>query len=125
MLKFALSKLKRYSQELGVEDVIITEESDIGEYVVQTNYFDYIVAVSNCIIINTNVEEIDIESNEKKEPLFEIAMSTNHCLSILEEIYGEWEELNVLVKQLEFEIVRNERPTLLKSDCITFCSSKV
>ncbi|TXK85758.1 bifunctional 2-polyprenyl-6-hydroxyphenol methylase/3-demethylubiquinol 3-O-methyltransferase UbiG [Paenibacillus sp. N3.4] len=152
LLDSALSKLHRYSQELGVADVIVTEELDIGEYVIKPNYFDYIVAVSslehvqsesilvevitnmargtkdkglNCIIINTNVEEIDIESNEKIEPLLEIDMSTEHCMSILNRIYAGWSEVTVLVKQLKFEIVRNERPTLLKSDCVSFAVRKL
>ncbi|TXK83443.1 class I SAM-dependent methyltransferase [Paenibacillus sp. N3.4] len=151
LLDSALNKLKSYSYECGVLEAIITEESDIGEYAIEPNTFDYIIAVSslehlnseehlvgvlsqmaigtkdkgiNCIIINTNVEEIDIESNEELEPMIEVDMSTEHCMSILKKSYAGWEELNIHVKQLSFEIVRDERLVLLKSDCITFVIRK-
>jgi 2-polyprenyl-3-methyl-5-hydroxy-6-metoxy-1,4-benzoquinol methylase len=103
LLDSALSKLKEYSKEYDVEEVIRTEKPDIGNYEIKPNEYDLIVAVStlehvqsetifekvvkqmadgtknngiNCLIVNSEVEEIDIETNEKLDALMEVNLST-------------------------------------------------
>ncbi|MFJ5763154.1 class I SAM-dependent methyltransferase [Neobacillus sp. NPDC093182] len=147
LLDSALDKLKLYSEEYGVEEVIETKKADIGNYEITNNKFDFIVAVStlehvesedifesvirqmalgtknegiNCIIVNSEVEEIDIESNRNLDVMMEINITTVNMISKLNKIYDGWEVLNQLVKPLEYKIVRDKREVLLKTNVITY-----
>ncbi|MFS0673286.1 class I SAM-dependent methyltransferase [Ornithinibacillus sp. 179-J 7C1 HS] len=147
ILDSALDKLKFYSKEYNVSDVIETKKADIGQYDITKNEYDFIVAVStlehveseeilecvirkmasgtknkgiNCIIINSEVEEIDIESNKKLDAMMEININTEDMVNILNRSYEGWEVLNMLVKPLEYKIVRDEKEVLLKTNAITY-----
>jgi SAM-dependent methyltransferase len=146
-LDSAIEKLNQYSHEFGVEQVIQTVKADIGDYPIKEAEFDFIVAVSslehlaseglfekvvqrmatgtkvngiNCLIVNSQVEEIFIETNEKLDALIEINLKTKDMLKKLTQLYGDgWELLSQLVKPLEYTIYRNEKPVLLKTNAIT------
>ncbi|GEN44852.1 class I SAM-dependent methyltransferase [Alkalibacillus haloalkaliphilus] len=151
LLDSALDKLELYSKEYGVEEVIETNKADIGNYVIPKNEFDFIVAVStlehvesedvfenvirqmalgtknegiNCIIVNSEVEEMDIETNEKLDALMEVNITTENMMNKLSHIYDGWEVVKQLVKPLEYKIIRNERDVLLKTNAITFVVRK-
>lgn len=148
LLDSAIEKLTQYSKEFGVNHIIQTVKSDIGDYLINKDDFDFIVAVSslehvaseeifekvvqrmalgtkkngiNCMIVNSNLEEIDIETNEQLDALMEINLTTEDMLAKLSKIYDDkWKVLNQLVKPLEYQIVRNEKPILLKTNAITY-----
>ncbi|OCA90346.1 methyltransferase [Bacillus sp. FJAT-27225] len=152
LLDSAVEKLKQYSTEFGVSEIIQIVKSDISDYTIQKEEFDYIVAVSslehlasiekfekviqrmatgtkvngiNCLIINTNFNETSLETNEELEALLEINLTTEEMLAKLYRIYGDgWEVINETVKPLEYQIVRNEKPVLLSTDAITFVVRK-
>ncbi|MEH7464226.1 class I SAM-dependent methyltransferase [Bacillus thuringiensis] len=151
MLSFALQRLQRYSYEFDVADRIQTVESTIEDYSITANEYDYIVAVSslehvpsksalekvlyhmeigtkdnglNYIVINSSVEEMDINTNVKLDPLFEVNLSTEEILCMLHRVYKGWEELHVVVKPLEYRIVRDEQSVSLRTKAITFCVRK-
>lgn len=151
LLDSALEKLKLYSEEYEVEEVIETVKADIGHYEINKNEYDLIVAVStlehiesenifdnvirqmalgtknegvNCIIVNSEVEEMEIESNKKLDAMMEINIKTEDMKSKLNEIYEDWEVLNQLVKPLEYKIVRDEKEVLLKTNAITYVVRK-
>lgn len=151
LLSSAIEKLNQYSEEHGVESVIESVESDIVNYQIKKNEYDYIVAVSslehveselildqvlkqmalgtkkdgiNCIIINSEVEEIDLETNEKLDALMEVNLKTEDMFEKLNRIYSGWEVLNQLVKQLEYKIERNGKQILLRTNAITFVVRK-
>lgn len=151
LLDSALDKLKLYSEEYEVEEVIKTIKADIGHYEVAKNEYDLIVAVStlehvesedifenviqkmasgtksegiNCIIVNSEVEEIDIETDENLDAMMEVNIKTEDMLNKLRAIYDGWEIVNQLVKPLEYKIVRDERDVLLKTNAITFVVRK-
>jgi Methyltransferase domain len=94
---------KEYSKQYNVDEVIQIEKADIGDYKIKPNEFDFIVAVStlehvkseevfnevlhqmaagtknngvNCLIVNSDVQEIDLETNEKLNALMELNLST-------------------------------------------------
>lgn len=152
LLDSAINKLKQYSIEHGVNEVIQPVKSDIESFQIKNQEYDFIVAVSslehvhsveafetvvrrmaegtkvngiNCIIINTEVEEIDIEANEKLEALMEINLSTDEMLKILKDIYLDWEAIEIIVKPLEFNISRNEKSVMLKTNAVTFIVKKM
>lgn len=131
LLETALTKLMAYSKEHGVENFIEPVRCDIGEYAIQPNQFDVIIAVSSlehvnsketltkvlvdmangtkndgiiCIILNSNVKETDLITNQSLEPLIEVNMTTDESWELLKNIYYNWEHINSLVKPLELEI---------------------
>ncbi|MFB5583043.1 class I SAM-dependent methyltransferase [Bacillus albus] len=151
LLDSALTKLQIYSQEYDVFEVIKTEKAAIENYYIQPNTYDYIIAVSslehvqseedlknvlhsmkkgtkiggiNCLIINSNIQEIDLHTNEELDALIEINLSTDKMIHLLKNIYEDWEEMKVEIKELAYDIVRNERHILLKTNAITFVVQK-
>ncbi|MBS4200804.1 class I SAM-dependent methyltransferase [Bacillus sp. FJAT-49732] len=152
LLESALQKLKQYSEEHDVDEMIQSEQADIGTFSITPNNYDFIVAVSslehvdsesvfekvihqmvegtkdkgiNCIIVNSEVEEIDLDTNESLFPLMEINLSTEEMMNKLNEAYKGWEVIKVLVKPLKYTIKRKQRPVLLKTNAITFAVKKV
>ncbi|GAA0286797.1 2-polyprenyl-3-methyl-5-hydroxy-6-metoxy-1,4-benzoquinol methylase [Gracilibacillus halotolerans] len=151
LLDSALEKLKLYSKEYEVEEVIKLQQADIGHYKIKKNEYDFIVAVStlehvesedvfedvvrqmaqgtkskgiNCIIVNSEVEEIDIKTNQKLDVMMEINMKTEDMKNKLDRIYDGWEKLDNHVKSLEYSIVRDEKDVLLKTNAITYVVRK-
>ncbi|PFX74441.1 hypothetical protein, partial [Bacillus toyonensis] len=71
-------------------------------------------------IINSNIQEIDLKTNEELEALIEINLPTEEMIRLLKSIYKGWKEVKVEIKELAFDIVRNERHIQLKTNAITF-----
>jgi ubiquinone/menaquinone biosynthesis C-methylase UbiE len=151
LLDMALEKLKKYSREHHVEHVIKTEQADISEYKIPRNSFDYIIAASslehvkseeifrkalrrmaegtksggiNFIMMNTNIEEIDLETGNKRETLIEVVLSKERALRTLRANYEGWEELHRSDKPMNLEISRHQVPILLKADSLILAVRK-
>ncbi|PGB67428.1 class I SAM-dependent methyltransferase [Bacillus wiedmannii] len=151
LLDSALTKLQIYSKEHDVFEVIKTEQAAIENYYIQPDTFDYIVAISslehvqseedlknvlhsmkkgtktggiNCLIINSNIQEIDLHTKEELDALIEINLPTEHMIYLLKSIYKEWQEIKVEIKELAYNIVRNDRHIQLKTNAITFVVQK-
>ena len=151
LLDSALTKLKTYSKEHGVFEVIKTEQAAIENYYIVPNTYDYIVAVSslehvqseedltnvlhsikegtktggiNCLIINSNIQEMDLHTKEELDALIEINLPTEDMIHLLKNIYKEWQEIKVEIKELTYDIVRNNRNIQLKTNAITFVVQK-
>ncbi|HDR7998491.1 TPA: class I SAM-dependent methyltransferase, partial [Bacillus cereus] len=117
LLDSALTKLKIYSKEHDVFEAIKTEQAEIENYHIDSNAYDYIVAVSslehvkskedlkkvlhsmkqgtknggiNCLIINSNIQEIVLKTNEELEALIEINLPTDEMIHLLKSIYKGW-----------------------------------
>jgi 2-polyprenyl-3-methyl-5-hydroxy-6-metoxy-1,4-benzoquinol methylase len=152
LLDSALLKLRQYSMEYKVEAVIQTEKANIDNYEIKSNEYDLIVAISslehvkseeafenivhqmengtqnngiNCIIVNSEVQEFDVENNEKLDALMEVNLSTEDMIKKLSSIYIGWEVLKTEVKPLEYSIKRNEKSILLKTNAITYVVRKI
>ncbi|PES09097.1 class I SAM-dependent methyltransferase [Bacillus cereus] len=151
LLDSALTKLKIYSKEHDVFEVIKTEQAEIENYHIDSNAYDYIVAVSslehvkskedfkkvlhsmkqgtknggiNCLIINSNIQKIVLKTNEELEALIEINLPTDEMIHLLKSIYKGWKEVKVEIKELAYNMVRNERHIQLKTNAITFVVQK-
>ncbi|MGP4040151.1 class I SAM-dependent methyltransferase [Gracilibacillus sp. D59] len=147
LLDSAINKLIEYSKKFEVADIIETEKADIGKYPIKEDTYDLIVAVSslehvnsenaledtikrmvkgtkksgiNCLIINSEIEEIEMETNKQLEALMEVNISTEEMINKLNNIYQDWKVIKQVVKPLEYQIVRNEKSILLKTKAITF-----
>lgn len=151
LLESAIDKLHTYSQTYGVEPYIETRLSDIEHFTIRQEEYDMIIAVSslehvsseevlerkliemargtrlngsNCIIIGSNIREVQIGSGEALDPMFEVNLTTERMLEILDQQYADWTVEERLVKPLEYEIDRNGQPVQLTTDCITFVARR-
>jgi 2-polyprenyl-3-methyl-5-hydroxy-6-metoxy-1,4-benzoquinol methylase len=147
LLQTALDKLEVYSNQYDVSKYIDPQLSDIADFNITTNQYDYIVAVSalehveskaalnrvlanmiagtrvngiNCIIINTNIEEIEKETGDQLDPYIELNLTTNNLVNLFEKAYKGWKVIYTTVKPLEFNIDRNGKRILLKGDCLSY-----
>lgn len=78
----------------------------------------------NCIIVNSEVEEIEMETNNTLDALIEINISTKGMINKVTRIYAGWKIINQSVKPLEYQIIRNEKPVILKTNAITYVARK-
>lgn len=152
LLDSALEKLGQYRQEFDVQQVIELEKADIGDYQIKKADFDLIIAVSslehvasektldivmkrmvdgtkkkgmNCMIVNSEVEEMDVKTNKQLEPLMEVNIRTADMFKKLKKFYHGWEIITQHVKPLKYEIARNNKPVILKTNAITYVVRKI
>ncbi|ANC77580.1 methyltransferase [Fictibacillus phosphorivorans] len=151
ILDSALRKLEQYSQEFKVIDHVTPIKADISTYEIKENTYDLIVAVSslehldsveslkdvlqrmergtrtggiNCLIVNSEVTETDVETQKSIDVFMEINMNTNDMTKLLRDTYSNWEILKTVVNPLSYEIVRNQKPVVLATNAITFVVRK-
>ncbi|PGY11616.1 class I SAM-dependent methyltransferase [Bacillus cereus] len=152
LLDSALTKLQVYSKEQGVFEYIKTEQSALEDYYISSNSYNYIIAVSslehvksiedlkkvlhsmkngtksggiNCLIVNSNIQEIDLETNQELDALIEINLSTEEMIRTLKDVYSEWQEVKVEIKNLTYNIIRNGTHIQLNTNAITFVMQKL
>ncbi|MDU0328948.1 class I SAM-dependent methyltransferase [Paenibacillus sp. 3LSP] len=151
LLESALNKLHEYSKRYEVEHIIEMRLSDIEQFEIKQSEYDLIIAVSalehvsseralekklremvlgttaggiNCIIISSNIREVNQVTSNELDPMFEINLSTERMLDLMDRNYSGWEIQKRIVKQLEFDIKRREQPVKLMSDCITYIAKR-
>lgn len=132
-------------------DKIETVVSDISEFVIAKDVYNYIFAVSslehiesievfeevlhciiegtttngiNAFIISTNVTEYSLTTNSYLEPSYEILFKTEQLLNILKANYASWDIIKHDIKPYEVEINRDEEHVLLKGDVVTWIVNK-
>ncbi|MGG3623350.1 class I SAM-dependent methyltransferase [Bacillus gobiensis] len=147
ILGHSLRMLKEYSKDYGVGEKIRTIQADIGDFPIDQNEYDFIVSVSalehmktekdfdrmlhkmklgtkpdgiHCFVINSQVEEIDAETNTPLDAFFEINLPTNKMIGKLKSAYRDWEVKQLDVKPLSFDITRNNQFIHIKTNAITF-----
>lgn len=152
LLESALDKLAEYATQYEVAAFIEPVLSDIDHYRIEPSAFDLIVAVStlehvsskqaleqklnemaagtrkngiNCIIIGSNIQETVVDTGEALDPMFEVNLTTEAMLQLLDRHYEGWEIQARLVKPLEYEIDRGGRSVRLTTDCITYVAKRV
>ncbi|WP_405174588.1 class I SAM-dependent methyltransferase [Paenibacillus sp. FSL H8-0261] len=151
LLESAIEKLEGYSRKFGVEPFIVTRLSDIEYFIIDQEEYDIILAVSalehissekalesklnemiigtkrngiNCIIIGSNIQEVNLENGQELDPMFEVNIPTERMIDLLVQQYTGWEVKQQFVKQIEYEIDRKGHPVKLTTDCITFVAKK-
>lgn len=150
-LDSALEKIEQYSSAFEVNDQISLINADIGSYEIKENTYDLIIAVSslehvdsveslrlvlqrmekgtrnggvNCLIVNSEVTETDLETQTSLEALIEINVSTDEMRSLLGDAYSDWEILKTTVNSLRYQIVRNQKPVVLTTNALTYVVKK-
>ncbi|MEC0228375.1 class I SAM-dependent methyltransferase [Paenibacillus alba] len=147
LLDLALEKLQVYSHEFNVDPLISTEQADISSYEIPPDTYDYIVAASslehvkseesfnkvlrrmaegtkpggiNFIMMNTNIEEFDQRTGQKRETYIEVVMSQERALASLQAKYTGWERLHLSTTPMRLEITRQDVPILLQADSLMY-----
>lgn len=152
LLESAIRKLQDNCRTFEVHPYIETRLSDIEHFTIEHSAYDMIIAVSslehvssedalerklhemnvgtksngvNCIIIGSNIHEVTVHSHIELDPMFEVNISTEKMLELLDRQYTGWEIQKRLVKPLEYEIERDGQPVRLTTDCVTFVAKNV
>lgn len=152
LLESAINKLEQYSEQYGVSDHIMPMLSDIADYSIRKNFFDFIFSVSslehldsensfdrvigemingtraegiNCIIISTGVKETYEDTGESVEPMYELMFATSYLVKKLEKAYSGWKMIRHTVKPYDIEITREGKKIRLESDVVTWVVQKL
>lgn len=147
LLHTAIEKLHYYSEQRGLQDIMEIRLSDIENFTINQAEYDLIIAVSalehvsseealvkklnemvlgikingaNCIIIGSNIREVTLETNMELDPMFEVNLSTERMLELLDSQYFGWEIQKRFIKELQYDIQREGQTVKLTTDCITF-----
>lgn len=151
LLATAIHQLQEYSAQYHVSDLVEAHISDISDYTIEPNTYDYIVAVSslehvhsagaqdkvlsamvkgtkchgiNCVIVNTDLQEFDAATGVELEPLVEVNLTAEQMKLKLRAVYDGWEVLSEIVKPLSFSIYRGTRDVVLKTNAITYVARR-
>ena len=74
--------------------------------------------------MKTTTFNLILHTNEEFDALIEIYLPTEDMIYLLKSIYKEWKEIKVEIKELVYDIVRDERHIQLKTNAITFVVQK-
>ncbi len=152
ILEFAVSKLNEYSKEFGVHHIINGIVSSIDDYPIRACGYDFILAVSSlehvdsfesfrkklveiregtkingvvCLIVNSEVSEVDKESGNNLVPQFEVNIKTDELISILNETFVDWTVLKSTVVNQRYDIPRENCVADLSSNVVTYVVRKI
>jgi tellurite methyltransferase len=151
LLESAITKLEEYAHEFGVADKLELVQLDISDFNISSHYFDYIISVSalehldsiltfqrvlntlklgtneqgvHCFIISSNIQETEIDTGLRLDPMFELQFKTDTLMNILRNTYTDWAVSRETVAEYSLEIVRDDKRVLLKSDVVTWIAQK-
>lgn len=151
ILDFAIDELKKNSIEFGVENEINSIVSSIDEFQIKENNYDLIIAVSAlehvdsvesfkkklaeissgtkkdgiiCLIINSEISEINKENGETLTPQFEVNLKTQELLDLLNDTFNGWDIIKSTIKNQRYDIPRQGCISDLSTDVVTFVAKK-
>ena len=151
LLPSAIDKLVQYAALYGVSSSIEALAADVEQYEIAEASYHYIIACSclehlsseeafvckvkqmqagtvdqgiHCIMMSTEVKEIDRETGFEEKGLIELNLSTDRAFSILDELYSEWEVLTRRQVQQDIQEVKDGRDVLFRSQWMTFTARK-
>lgn len=146
-----MTNLQRYGKAYGVSEVLELIASEISNFHVCPNYYDYVISVStlehldsiatfhqvleniingtkeqgiHCFLLNSNIRETEVETGSQLNPMFEILFRTETLLSLLQNTYANWSVLRENVSRYTLEIMRDEKCVWLESDVVTWVAQK-
>lgn len=152
ILDYAIEELGKNSIKFDVNKSINGMVSSIDEFIIEDNHYDFILAVSAlehinsihafvdklieirdgmrqngvvCLIINSEITEINKETGEKLVPQFEVNLKTSELLCLLKNTFKGWEILKNTVRSQKYDIPRKSCVADLSTDVVTFVAQKV
>lgn len=151
ILDFAIDKLKQYSVHYDVKNEINGIVSSIDDFEIRNDEYDLIIAVSAlehvdgiesfrikldeiskgtkengivCLIINSQITEINKENGQILTPQFEVNLSTQNLFDLLNRSFSGWEVIKSNVRNQRYDIPRGKYISDLTTDVVTFVAKK-
>jgi len=151
ILEYAIEKLSDNAKKYAVENNINGIVSSIDDFRIEPGHYDLIIAVSAlehmdseesfkrklfeirdglksggvvCIIMNSEITETDLFSNEPLIPQFEINLEAEKLRVLLREAFKGFEVLKETVKEQSYKVPRDSIIALLKTKSVTFVAKK-
>lgn len=151
ILPLAINKLMNSAERYGVADRIHGIISSIDDFSIQHDCYDLILAISAlehveseirfcqkleeiqsgikpdgivCLIVNSQVTEVDVGSESTLEPQFEVNLPTEKMKSLLLSVFFGWEILKHTVVHQCYEIPRSTGIAKINTDVVTLVARK-
>ena len=151
ILELAIEKLQENAKTQGVADSIKGIVASIEEYPLEEEKYDLVLAVSAlehidtrdsfqkklgeirhgmrkggvvCLVINSNVTEMDKATGEQLEPQFEVNLPIQDLQALLRKGFTGWEILKSTVRSQQYDIPRECGLSELRTDVVTFVARK-
>lgn len=152
ILQLAIDKLNENAIHFHVSDSIDGIVSSIDDYTIAPDNYDLILAVSAlehvdsqntfadkllgirdglrsggiaCLIVNTDVQEREKTSGASLPPQFEVNLSTEQMLLLLQEIFAGWHVIKQTIVQQRYNIPRGTQISDLKTNVVTWVVRKI
>lgn len=147
ILGLAIEKLNENAVKNGICSSIFGVVDTIEHYEIKENTYDLIMAVSSlehveseeafckklteikdgikengivCLVINSNVREMDRDTSEEMEPQFEVNLPTEVIQSYLDEVFSNCHVIKKNIAAQEYDIPRDMGTSRLSTDVITY-----
>ncbi len=151
ILEFAINELNNNAIEFDVENEINGVISSIDDFKIPDNNYDLIIAVSAlehvdsiesfkiklieiaegikeygivCLIINSQITEINKENGHPLIPQFEVNLETQELLNLLNEVFDGWELIKNTLRSQRYDIPRENCISDLTTDVVTYVACK-
>lgn len=151
ILPMAIEKLEEYAEQHGVISQIKGVVSAIDAYSVQPDTYDLIMAISAlehvdseetflqklqeiaagikpdgivCLIVNSNVTEVDKDTGIPMDPQFEVNVPTSRMQHILECVFAGWNMVKQTIVHQRYDIPRQWGTAALETDVVTLVARK-
>ena len=151
LLEIAIEKLKQNARDYNVSENINGIIQSIEEYDICSNSYDFIMAISSlehvdseesflkklveiksglrengivCLIINSDIREINSETNEALEAQFEVNLPTGKIQSFLDDAFLGWSVLKTSVRTQRYDIPRDSIISHLYTNVVTYVARK-
>lgn len=151
ILELASRLLEENAKKYGVGSQIRAVTSPIEDFLIRTNEYDLIMAVSAlehvesrkvfwakvreiregireggavCLVVNSNVTEADKATGEALPPQFEVNLRTDELRAGLDALFSGWRVLKYAVSRQKYHIPSSDRVSALTSDVVTFAAAR-
>lgn len=151
LLDIAIEKLMVNAEEHNIVSNINGITKSIEEYEIKTNSYDLIMAISAlehidtyesflrklieikeglrengivCLVINSNVREINKDTNEIVDAQFEVNLLTEELQELLNNTFTGWSLLKTSVSEQEYDVPRETFVSHLYTNVITYVARK-
>jgi cyclopropane fatty-acyl-phospholipid synthase-like methyltransferase len=150
ILDLAIEQLYQYSEQYNVRSCINGIVMPLENYHIKESSYDLIMAISSlehvnseetffdalkaiqigvnrgglvCLVINSNVIEVDKELDVKLDPKFEVNFPTDTLIAILRDVFRDWKFLKFTTVKQQYDIPR-ESIVNLSTDVVTLVAQK-
>lgn len=151
LLDIAIEKLMQNAKVHNVTPNINGITRAIEEFKINTQAYDFIMAISAlehidtedsfviklneiknglrengiaCLVINSNVREMNLNTRESVDAQFEINLSTEKLQEHLREVFNGWEVLKTSVAEQEYDVPRDNFMSRLHTNVVTYVVRK-